>query len=147
MATATIPRFLLPQRGLIWQARTFTISTSVRSARHASSKAVPKSSKPRVLEKPDKFNPPSHGAKLRKEAKRYPGPPLSAQELAAQKTKQYPNMMPPEGSFMHWFITNRSIHIYITLVSRVYWGVWMLRDVANVYAGHAVFPRRLYLCQ
>ena len=26
-------------------------------------------------------------------------------------------MMPPEGSLMHWFLTNRSLHLYITLVS------------------------------
>jgi hypothetical protein len=24
-------------------------------------------------------------------------------------------MMPPEGSFFHWFLTNRMIHVYITL--------------------------------
>jgi hypothetical protein len=25
-------------------------------------------------------------------------------------------MMPPEGSFMHWFIMNKTIHMWITLV-------------------------------
>jgi len=33
-----------------------------------------------------------------------------------QANKQYPRMMPPEGSFLHWFLTNRSIHLWITLV-------------------------------
>jgi hypothetical protein len=74
-----------------------------------------KPSKPLVLEKPTKFNPPSHGARLRKDPPRYPGPQLSAEQTAAQKTKKYPNMMPPEGTFLHWFMTNRSIHMYITL--------------------------------
>ena len=82
--------------------------------RHASSTS---SSKPRTLEKPAKFNPPSHPARLnRSPPRQYPGPPLSAPELEAQKTKQYPHMMPPEGSFMRWFLTNRSIHVWITLV-------------------------------
>jgi hypothetical protein len=46
---------------------------------------------------------------------RYPGPALSEEEAARQKTKKYPNMLPPEGTFMYWFLNNRSIHIYITL--------------------------------
>lgn len=33
-----------------------------------------------------------------------------------QKTKRYPHMMPPEGSFMHWFLTDRTIHLWITIV-------------------------------
>jgi hypothetical protein len=32
-----------------------------------------------------------------------------------QNKKKYPNMMPPEGSFMHWFIHNKSIHMWITM--------------------------------
>jgi len=31
------------------------------------------------------------------------------------KYKKYPNMMPGEGTFMHWFLNNRSIHLYICL--------------------------------
>lgn len=31
------------------------------------------------------------------------------------RTKKYPNMMSPEGSFMHWFLTNRYIHLWITM--------------------------------
>jgi hypothetical protein len=85
------------------------------SIRNASNKGSKKSSKPLVLEKPAKFNPPSHASRLRKDGPRYPGPQLSAEQLAVQKTKKYPNMMPPEGSFLHWFINNRSIHVYITL--------------------------------
>jgi hypothetical protein len=75
------------------------------------------SSKPRVLEKPSRFNPPSHPQRIVKH--RQYGPALSAQEQEAQKTRKYPHMMPPDGSFMHWFLTSRSIHIWITMVSLV----------------------------
>lgn len=133
--TPFIPRFLLPQKGAIWRARLSNSSPASRTVHHASKvpqkKVVAKPSairasgkpsatknpvEPLVLEKPTKFNPPSHGARRRKEAPRYPGPQLSEQEAAAQKTKKYPNMMPPAGTFMHWFVNNRGIHIYISLV-------------------------------
>lgn len=113
--STTIPRFLLPQGGAIWRTRIpqpYTASLFIRNA----SKGSKKGSKPLVLEKPTKFNPPSHGARRRTEAPRYPGPQLSAEEKAKQDTKKYPNMMPPEGSFMHWFLHNRAIHMWITMV-------------------------------
>lgn len=118
--TMSIPRFLLPQRGLIWRARLSAPSATSRTIRHASSKTAPKkkSSKPLVLEKPTKFNPPSHGSRLPREAPRYPGPQLSAEDIARQKTNKYPSMMPPDGSFMHWFLTNKALHMYISLVRR-----------------------------
>ncbi|KAG4413473.1 hypothetical protein IFR04_013409, partial [Cadophora malorum] len=104
--TTSIPRFLLPQRGSIWRIRLSTPSSTVLTVRHASKVPKPKSPakqppKQFVLEKPTKFVPPSHGARLRKEAPRYPGPQLSEEEAAAQKAKKYPNMMPPDGTFMH----------------------------------------------
>ena len=122
MTAAVIPRFLLPRGALTTHFQpqailTFPISArrTLLPCRHASKKSSP--SKPIVLEKPTKFNPPSHGARLKSKAPRqYPGPPLSAEQLEEQKTKRYPHMMPPEGSFMHWFLTNRSIHMWITLV-------------------------------
>ncbi|GAM83559.1 hypothetical protein ANO11243_015470 [Dothideomycetidae sp. 11243] len=70
--------------------------------------------KARVLEQPDKFRPPSHAAH-RTRPKSYPGPALSEQERLKQKTKQYPHMMPPPGSFMRWFLTSRALHLWITL--------------------------------
>lgn len=82
--------------------------------RHASSTAKPV--KARVLPQPDAFRPPSHPAKLRTSPKAYPGPPLSEHERQAQKTRQYPHMMPPEGSFMYTFLTSRWIHLWTTLV-------------------------------
>jgi hypothetical protein len=117
---ASIPRFLLPQRSSIWRSSTISSSTIAQSIRNASHNVAPKAKaapKIPVLEKPAKFNPPSHGAKLRKDPLRYPGPRLSSEEVKAQQTKKYPNMMPAEGTFMHWFLTDRSIHVYITLVS------------------------------
>ncbi|TVY57390.1 hypothetical protein LCER1_G000829 [Lachnellula cervina] len=112
-ATTSIPRFLLPQRGLIWTKS----STSFQTIRYASAKAKPAKKGPKqiVLEKPAKFNPPSHPAKKWKEPRQYPGPKLSEEEAASLKHKQYPNMMPPKGTFMHWFVNNKSIHLYITL--------------------------------
>src|SRR5271170_7428837 len=84
------------------------------SVRHASTEAPPKTI---VLEQPDKFRPPSHPQRLNRRAPRqYPGPPLSEAERKAQKTKRYPHMFPNEGTFMHWFLTNRWLHLFITVV-------------------------------
>lgn len=116
--TTSIPRFLLPQRAAFWKTRVpISSSTSLLMVRQASkvTKPPPKNSKPLVLEKPAKFNPPSHGSRLRKEPPRYPGPQLSAEEAARQGMKKYPHLMPPPGTFLHWFLNSRSIHIYITL--------------------------------
>jgi len=116
--TASIPRFLLPQKGSIWRTRLPVASLSSLTIRHASNKkGGSQSSKPIVLEQPSKFNPPSHGSKLRKPGPRYPGPRLTQEDEERMKYKQYPNMMPGEGTFMHWFLTNRSIHLWICLVN------------------------------
>ena len=119
--TATIPRFLLPRGEILPKARIISssrsklgVSRSQRVCRYASSSTT---SKPKVLEKPAKFNPPSHPSRLtRTRPRQYPGPPLSQPELEAQKTKRYPHMMPPEGTFMHWFLNNRAIHLWISMV-------------------------------
>jgi hypothetical protein len=101
--TTSIPRFLLPQRGAIWRTRLSIPTSTSLTIRSASNKKKNSTSKPLVLEKPSKFVPPSHPARLRK-------------EIARQTKKKYPNMMPPEGSFMHWFMMNKTIHMWITLV-------------------------------
>ncbi|KAK5120550.1 hypothetical protein LTR85_006206 [Meristemomyces frigidus] len=92
-------------------------------SRHQSSSPPPK---PRVLEKPERFNPPSHPSRIRSKPKYY-GPDLSEHERRAQKTRQYPHMMPPEGSFMHWFLTDRTVHLYITLgiLVSLTIGIWL----------------------
>ena len=82
--------------------------------RHASNSA-PITDKSQILEKPTRFNPPSHGAR-RVQRKLYPGPRLSEEDVVRHKTKRYPNMMPPEGSFMHSFLTDRRLHLWISLV-------------------------------
>ncbi len=130
MSTAHVPRFL-PPRGIPSRPSRSLTNAYPRPfhkpsplhqtsySRHASTSASTSTtpSKPRVLEKPTKFNPPSHPARLnRPPPRQFPGPPLSDAQKAAQKTKKYPHMMPAEGTFMHWFLTNRSIHVWITLV-------------------------------
>ncbi|TAQ84767.1 hypothetical protein B7494_g6921 [Chlorociboria aeruginascens] len=120
--TPTIHRFLLPQRGSIWRPRLLTAPFLLRyaSGKPFGKKAAnSKSSKPLVLEKPTKFNPPSHGSKLPKDRPRYtfPGPTLSKEEVVAKAKRKYPHMMPAEGTFMHWFLHNKSIHIWITLTT------------------------------
>ncbi|KAK2758277.1 hypothetical protein FQN54_004122 [Arachnomyces sp. PD_36] len=81
-----------------------------------------------TLEKPDKFRPPSHparrvmlpGGRTANAAnipapRNYPGPARSAEEVEASKTKRYPNSFPPEGTVMHRFLTNRGIHVWISM--------------------------------
>ena len=119
--SAPVPRFLLPRRYLLsynqlgrpvipWQVGRHTIPIS----RNASAST----SKPRVLEKPTKFNPPSHGKRVKEELPRHYGPQLTREQKAEQQTKQYPHMMPPEGTWMYWFLTSRGIHTFICLVRR-----------------------------
>jgi hypothetical protein len=84
------------------------------SVRNASTASPPKTI---ALEKPDKFRPPSHPQRLNRKAPRqYPGPPLSQAERQVQKTKRYPHMFPNEGTPLHWFLTNKWIHMWISLV-------------------------------
>ena len=80
--------------------------------RYASASAT----KPIRLEKPTKFVPPSHGKRLKQHIPRHYGPGLTQVQKKEQATKKYPNMMPPEGTFMYWFLTNRGIHSFISLV-------------------------------
>ncbi|KIV83326.1 hypothetical protein PV11_05360 [Exophiala sideris] len=93
-------------------------STSQRIfLRAASTTTPPPNSKgPIVLEQPDKFRPPSHPSRLA--ARRRPAAynqGSTEQEKEQQKTRTYPHMFPQKGSFMHWFLTDRWIHIWITM--------------------------------
>lgn len=119
--SASVPRFLLP-RGYAFP---HPFSTAVRRpwcadgqtyplCKRASTNAPP----PKIirLEKPAKFNPPSHGRRLKQQIPRHYGPELTQQQKVEQKTKKYPNMMPPPDSFMYWFLTSRGVHVFITLV-------------------------------
>jgi hypothetical protein len=127
---ALIPRFLLPRQSPLWLRATSVRNYASTKSASKANKKVPSEktsklnaskptngTKPIVLEQPSHFRPPSHGSRRIKEAPRYPGPKLSEEEEATQKTRKYPNMMPAEGTFMHWFLNNRSIHLWLTLVS------------------------------
>lgn len=88
------------------------------SSSSTQSLAASNSSKPIVLEEPDKFRPPSHPQRL---GRRRPSPAAynqgtTQQERQQQKNRSYPHMFPNQGSFMHWFLTNRAIHLWITMV-------------------------------
>ncbi|KAF1357052.1 hypothetical protein BDV97DRAFT_24241 [Delphinella strobiligena] len=85
--------------------------------RHASSSIKPPR-KPIVLEKPAKFNPPSHAARLPRKAPRGAALPTygrSEKEREEGRRKRYPNMMPEEGTFLHWFLTSKGVHVWITM--------------------------------
>lgn len=116
----SIPRFLTPRghESLRLQALTLSHAPPIArftppTTRHASTN-IPK---PIRLEKPAKFVPPSHGKRLKQQIPRHYGPDLTHAQKTEQATKKYPHMMPAPGTFMFWFLTNRSIHAFITLVS------------------------------
>ncbi|SPO03384.1 uncharacterized protein DNG_06067 [Cephalotrichum gorgonifer] len=92
------------------------LSTTRHLAKAPPAKKSPAQQKPLILEKPAKFNPPSHGAKLpsRKRMPQHYGGALPKEELKAQETREYPTMMAPKGTWAHWFWTNRLIHVFIT---------------------------------
>jgi hypothetical protein len=147
--SSAIPRFLLPQRSSIWRSRAISPSRTTQIIRNASHKTPPKAKttpitpKVPILEKPAKFNPPSHGSKLPKARPQYTGPPLSEAQRAAQKTKRYPHTMPNEGTFVHWFLNNRSIHTYITLVLSLNIQLSCNINANDIYPGHSFLPSRL----
>ncbi|KAL8970540.1 MAG: hypothetical protein Q9183_001474 [Haloplaca sp. 2 TL-2023] len=122
MATTSVPRSLVPGIKAVPPfppTRLCVLGAARRSIfpwKNASTTA--NASKPRVLEKPAKFYPPSHPQRLVKQRtipRQYPGPPVSEAQKEEQRTKQYPNMMPAEGTFMFWFLTSRMLHMCITL--------------------------------
>ena len=117
--STVIPQYLIPRGIPMLQRhpraffRTWQSLHRSPTCRYASTQ----NPKPIVLEKPAKFNPPSHPARLnRRPPRNYPGPRLTESQKEEQKTKQYPNSFPPEGTWRYWFLTNRRIHVFITLV-------------------------------
>ncbi|KAI0187166.1 hypothetical protein EV127DRAFT_151035 [Xylaria flabelliformis] len=72
-------------------------------------------SKPIVLEKPERFNPPSHGSRLPRSTPRHYGGSLTAEEVQAQNQRTYPGLPPPPNTWSHRFINSRGIHMFITL--------------------------------
>lgn len=134
MATLqSIPRLLLPRGHLLLrpQPRAFLQSAPSASRRHASSispKGLSEEFRRRreaqqargtpVIPQPDKYRPPSHSKRLpnRQLENRVYGPGLTEEDRKRMATKKYPNMMSPEGTFSHWFLHNRAIHMWITMV-------------------------------
>ncbi|KAF2706648.1 hypothetical protein K504DRAFT_459054 [Pleomassaria siparia CBS 279.74] len=129
MATS-IPRFLLPlghtflgpRARQLLPRQPIQFPFPATNLRHASSKPRTLSEQfkkraPPVIPQPDKYRPPSHGARTSRSETpmRSYGPKLTAAQREEMRTKKYPNMMSPEGTFSHWFLNNRSIHLYITL--------------------------------
>ena len=121
------PLVAFPPASLLLKSRSsLSAPPAVRKALDISSRQYASSSprhpegKPIPLEQPDKFRPPSHPARLSRRNQRpmnYPGIPLTPQEREVQKTKRYPHTFPPEGTWLNWFLNNRAIHLFITLVS------------------------------
>ncbi|KAI0518227.1 hypothetical protein F5B22DRAFT_600368 [Xylaria bambusicola] len=89
----------------------------VQAAAPKTAAAPPKAdpSKPIVLEKPERFNPPSHGSRLPRSTPRHYGGSMTAEEVKLQSRRTYPGLPPPPNTWSHWFINNRGIHIFITL--------------------------------
>ncbi|KAH6850913.1 hypothetical protein B0I37DRAFT_124330 [Chaetomium sp. MPI-CAGE-AT-0009] len=118
-ATASIPRFLLPQSGVIWRRAAPTPTSASAPSRIFLRLASTKPNPPpvrRVLAKPERFNPPSHGARLPKNTPpRHYGGDLSYEEVSAQAVRDYPGLEPPKNTFAHRFLHNRWIHVVITV--------------------------------
>ncbi|OTA83614.1 hypothetical protein M434DRAFT_61154, partial [Hypoxylon sp. CO27-5] len=116
--TTHIPRYLLPQYGALWRTATPAKpapETPASANKPASTPEPVDPSKPLVLEKPERFNPPSHGARLPRSTPKHYGGALSDAELQAQTVKSYPGLPPPENTWSHWFIHSRGFHLFITL--------------------------------
>ncbi|OXV08354.1 hypothetical protein Egran_03880 [Elaphomyces granulatus] len=137
-----IPQFLLP-RGISPNTLRYAAATIGHTGSYArlsmsasqgchffssspSWKAKSEKDKQHVLAQPDKFRPPSHPARRVVQTRdgkivgaatpyNYPGPSLSTKELEERKTKQYPNMFPPEGTVLHKFLTTQWIHAWIAM--------------------------------
>ncbi|KEF55294.1 uncharacterized protein A1O9_08948 [Exophiala aquamarina CBS 119918] len=105
------------QRSLQSPYRT-SFSTSASPRRALDSPPATGGSKPIVLEQPDKFRPPSHPQRLNTRRRFQPGAynqGTTRSEREQQKTRSYPHTFPNQGTFMHWFLTNRMIHLWITM--------------------------------
>lgn len=114
---AVIPRFLLPLQSPLWRGIQIPLSQNIRIRFVSSNSKSGNPDKPIVLEKPLKFNPPSHGSRLKRNSvpKHY-GPELTAEERISQNQKNYPGLMAPEGTWAHWFWHSRLLHTFITMV-------------------------------
>lgn len=75
----------------------------------------PPKAKKYTLEKPDKFRPPSHPARLKKPKR---NEFLGSQPLSPeQKTRSYPKMMPSQGTLKHRILNSVVFHVAVCFVS------------------------------
>lgn len=155
---SSIPRFLLPRGGLsksslerIQAPRRNRIQPSLlRRVNFSSSPATHATpTKPRVLEKPDRFRPPSHPARRvvnpNKMPRNYPGPAPTPKEIAERKTKRYPNMFPPEGTVLYKFLTNKGIHVWISMVTFWHASIRAQLEMLTVQIERSLLPCLFHL--
>ncbi|UNI19790.1 hypothetical protein JDV02_005944 [Purpureocillium takamizusanense] len=124
---AVIPRFLLPLQGPLWRGVRIPLSQNilVRFVSTSNGGGAGKPHKPIVLEKPAKFNPPSHGSRLKRNSMpRHYGPELTPDEISAQDKRDYPGLMAPQGSWAHWFWHSRILHTFITMGALLAMGLY-----------------------
>lgn len=130
----SIPRFLLPRNPALLRPQTqLLLQRALGGPRHASTpakglsaeflrrRAAQQQQQQRpapVIPQPDKYRPPSHSARKpnRNLENKIYGAPVSEEDRKRMATKKYPNMMSPEGTFSHWFLNNKFIHVWITMV-------------------------------
>ena len=133
-ALQSIPRFLVPRGPLLVRPQPrglLQLPAPAPHRRHASSitpkglseefrrrREAQQSRGTPVIPQPDQYRPPSHSKRApnRQLENRVYGAPLSEEDRKRMATKKYPNMMSPEGTFSHWFLHNRAIHLWITMV-------------------------------
>jgi hypothetical protein len=127
-----IPRLLLPRGSLVLRPATRALLPLpyIATLRYASSSSNAKTLSEQfqrrqrqqqtapIIPQPDKYRPPSHGKRTPRSETNYRtyGPALTEEDKKRMQTKKYPNMMSPEGSFSHWFLNNRVIHLWISMV-------------------------------
>ncbi|KAF2691068.1 hypothetical protein K458DRAFT_287385 [Lentithecium fluviatile CBS 122367] len=148
-ALQSIPRFLLTRRPLPLLLRPHSLAAlPTTTLRYASSSSKHRTLSEQfrrrreatpVIPQPDKYRPPSHGKRTPRSetAQRSYGPPLTEEDKKRMRTKKYPNMMSPEGTFSHWFLNNRGIHLWITmgiLLSLAVAAWWMDFMHTTIYA-------------
>ncbi|KAF1956227.1 hypothetical protein CC80DRAFT_445955 [Byssothecium circinans] len=117
-----------------------TLSEQFRRRQQQQQQAQP------VIPQPDKYRPPSHGKRTPRSetAQRSYGPPLTEEDKKRMRTKKYPNMMSPEGTFSHWFLHNKVIHLWITMgiLVTLAIGAWYMDFMSKTIYAHLLPERK-----
>jgi len=124
----SIPRVLLYRRAFPTLLRPQTLALLPTATLRYASSSTPKTLSEQfrrrqapVIPQPDKYRPPSHGKRTSRSetSQKSYGPKLTEEDKKRMRSKKYPNMMSPEGTFSHWFLNNKSIHLWITMVCSI----------------------------